>query len=246
MAARQRRGRLHAGIVSAPRWFSPDLLYGFPAGDGVGECVAIIELGGGYRTADLQAYFAAIGISPGRMSVAVSVDHAMNLPTGDPSGPDGEVMLDIEVVGAIAPAARIVVYFAPNTDAGFLDAITTAVHDTVNRPSVISISWGGPEVVLDRTGDDGVRQCAAGGRGDGHHGLRCRGRQRLQRRRGRRGGSRGLPGLQPARAGLRRDQPDRPQTWRFPARWGGTTARRAAPAAAGSARSSPCRRGRPG
>ena len=37
------------------------------------------------------------------------------------------------------------VYFAPNTDQGFLDAITTAVHDTLNNPSVISISWGGPE-----------------------------------------------------------------------------------------------------
>jgi kumamolisin len=55
-------------------------------------------------------------------------------------------MLDIEVVGAIAPGSRIAVYFAPNTDQGFIDAITTAVHDTVNRPSVISISWGAPEV----------------------------------------------------------------------------------------------------
>jgi kumamolisin len=49
------------------------------------------------------------------------------------------------VVGAIAPQANIVVYFAPNTDAGFLDAITTAIHDTTHKPSVISISWGGPE-----------------------------------------------------------------------------------------------------
>jgi len=54
-------------------------------------------------------------------------------------------MLDIEVVGAVAPGAKIVVYFAPNTDAGFLDAITKAAHDTINRPSVISISWGGAE-----------------------------------------------------------------------------------------------------
>jgi kumamolisin len=72
-------------------------------------------------------------------------DHGKNHPTGDPNGPDGEVMLDIEVVGAIAPQANIAVYFAPNTDAGFLDAITTAIHDTTNKPSVISISWGGPE-----------------------------------------------------------------------------------------------------
>ena len=54
-------------------------------------------------------------------------------------------MLDIEVAGAIAPKAKIVVYFTSNTSQGFLDAITQAVHDTVNKPSVISISWGGPE-----------------------------------------------------------------------------------------------------
>jgi kumamolisin len=55
-------------------------------------------------------------------------------------------MLDIEVVGGVAPGAKIAVYFAPNTDQGFIDSITTAVHDTLNRPSVISISWGSPEV----------------------------------------------------------------------------------------------------
>ncbi len=119
-------------------------LYNFPNGTGQGECIAIIELGGGYRTADLRAYFNALKIKQPNVS-AVSVDHGKNHATGDPNGPDGEVMLDIEVAGAIAPAAHIVVYFAPNTDAGFLDAISTAVHDTRNRPSVISISWGGPE-----------------------------------------------------------------------------------------------------
>jgi len=49
------------------------------------------------------------------------------------------------VAGAIAPGAAIAVYFAPNTDAGFLDAVTTAIHDEERKPSVISISWGGPE-----------------------------------------------------------------------------------------------------
>ena len=120
-------------------------LYNFPAGTGQGQCVAIIELGGGETDADLQTYFANLGISPAPQVTTVSVDGATNQPTGDPNGPDGEVMLDIEVVGAIAPAAQIVVYFAPNTDAGFLDAITTAIHDTTNNPSILSISWGGPE-----------------------------------------------------------------------------------------------------
>jgi kumamolisin len=119
-------------------------LYGFPTGAGEGQCVALIELGGGYRPADLSAYFKGLGVKVPAVT-AVSVDHGKNAPTGSANGPDGEVMLDVEVVGAIAPLARIAVYFAPNTDAGFLDAITTAVHDTENKPSIISISWGGPE-----------------------------------------------------------------------------------------------------
>jgi kumamolisin len=119
-------------------------LYNFPAGTGHGECIAIIELGGGYRTTDLQRYFTGLHISQPRV-LAASVDHGKNHPTGSGNGPDGEVMLDIEVAGAIAPGAKIVVYFAPNTDAGFLDAIAAAIHDTTNKPSVISISWGAPE-----------------------------------------------------------------------------------------------------
>jgi kumamolisin len=118
-------------------------LYGFPTGTGAGECVALIELGGGFRPADLSTYFSSLGVGSPSV-IAVSVDHALNTP-GSADGPDGEVMLDIEVVGAIAPQAKIAVYFAPNTDAGFLNAITTAIHDATNKPSIISISWGGPE-----------------------------------------------------------------------------------------------------
>lgn len=119
-------------------------LYDFPAADGQGQCIALVELGGGYRPQDLQAYFAGLGV-PAPKVIPVSVDHAANQPTGDPGGPDGEVVLDIEVSGSIVPGAEIAVYFAPNTDAGFLDAVTTAAHDTVNKPSVISISWGAAE-----------------------------------------------------------------------------------------------------
>jgi kumamolisin len=111
--------------------------------DGSGQCIAIIELGGGFDNSDLQIYFHEIGI-PMPNIVAVSVDHAGNNPT--PHGnDDGEVMLDIEVAGAVAPKARLAVYFAPNHGNGFLDAINAAVHDSQRNPSVISISWGGPE-----------------------------------------------------------------------------------------------------
>jgi kumamolisin len=119
-------------------------LYDFPSGTGRGVTIGVIELGGGYRVADLRRYFSDINTAVPKVS-AVSVNHARNQATGDPNGPDGEVMLDIEVAGTIAPEADIAVYFAPNTDAGFFDAVSTAIHDDQNRPSVISISWGGPE-----------------------------------------------------------------------------------------------------
>jgi kumamolisin len=137
------KGKKHANPVS----YTPIQVaqaYGFPSGNGQGQCVAIIELGGGFKPADLKTYFSGLGVGSPNVT-AVSVDNAENAPTGSANGPDGEVMLDIEVVGAVAPAANVVVYFTPNTDAGFLDAVTTAIHDTTNKPSVISISWGGPE-----------------------------------------------------------------------------------------------------
>ena len=118
--------------------------YEFPVATGFGQCIALIELDGGFKQADITNYFAAIRTRAPRV-VAVGVDGARNAPTGDPNGPDGEVVLDIEVAGGVAPGATIAVYFAPNTDRGFLDAISLAVHDTRLRPTVISISWGAPE-----------------------------------------------------------------------------------------------------
>jgi kumamolisin len=119
-------------------------LYQFPAGASAkGQTIGLIELGGGFRAADITAYFKTLGQTAPTVT-AVSVDKGKNTP-GTSSGPDGEVMLDIEVSAAVAPGAAIAVYFAPNTDQGFIDAISTAVHDTTNKPSVISISWGGPE-----------------------------------------------------------------------------------------------------
>jgi len=118
-------------------------LYGFPTNSATGQTIGLIELGGGFAQADITAYFQSLKLTPPKVT-AVLVDGGTNSP-GDPNGADGEVMLDIEVAGAGAPGAAIAVYFCPNTDAGFLDAITTAVHDTTNKPGVLSISWGGPE-----------------------------------------------------------------------------------------------------
>ncbi|KWZ48070.1 peptidase S53 [Burkholderia savannae] len=150
-------------------------LYGFPPGDGAGECIAIVELGGGYRPAEIQQYFSGLGLDRQPKLVDVNVGAGRNAPTGDPSGPDGEVALDLEVAGAIAPGATLAVYFAQNSDAGFIQAVNQAVHDTTNRPSVVSISWGGPEAawtsqslqafnrVLQSAAALGVTVCAASG-----------------------------------------------------------------------------------
>jgi kumamolisin len=120
-------------------------LYNFPTeGNGAGQCIGIIELGGGFEQSDLDTYFAGLHLRTPRVS-SISVDGGTNSPTGDPNSADAEVMLDIEVAGAIAQGANIVVYFAPNSDQGFIDAVTTAVFDNVNKPSVISISWGKAE-----------------------------------------------------------------------------------------------------
>jgi kumamolisin len=157
-------------------------LYNFPAGaTGAGQTIGILELGGGYKTADLKNYFANLKITEPSIT-SVSVDNGKNTPT-TADGADGEVLLDIEVAGSVAPGVKIVVYFAPNTDAGFLDALTTAIHDTTHKPSVISISCGGAEstwtaqamTAFDTAAQDaaalGVTICAASGDGGSSDGV---------------------------------------------------------------------------
>jgi kumamolisin len=148
---------------------TPELarLYNFPTGlDGGGQCVALIELndidqngkatGTGFEVSDLNTYFRSLGL-PLPAVVAIGVDGGANVPGPNP-GADGEVALDIEVAGAIAPGAQIAVYFAPNTTAGFIDAVSAALHDAVRKPSIISISWGGPEDSATQQFLDGLQQ----------------------------------------------------------------------------------------
>jgi kumamolisin len=133
-------------------------LYSFPESlDGKGECVALIEFndintstnvvtGGGFSESDLQAFFSNLKLPPPQL-VVLSTDGGANKPGPNPNS-DAEVTLDIEVAGAIASGAKFAVYFAPNTAQGFIDAVTKAVHDVENAPSVVSISWGGSEESL--------------------------------------------------------------------------------------------------
>lgn len=119
-------------------------LYKFPTQfKGTGQTIGLIELGGGYRPGEIAKYFQSIGIPMPKLT-SVSVSGAQNSPTVSTSS-DGQVQLDIEVAGAVAPGAHIVVYFCPNTNSGFLAAINAAINNRESPTTVISISWGGPE-----------------------------------------------------------------------------------------------------
>jgi len=118
-------------------------LYDFPTElDGKGQTIGFIELGGGYRESDLDTYFGRIGVTRPKVS-SVSIAGAKNSPGDSHAG--AQVTLDIEVAGSVAHQANIIVYFAPNTAEGLTAALSGAIHDQVNRPGVISVSWGSPE-----------------------------------------------------------------------------------------------------
>lgn len=114
-------------------------LYNFPSGfDGRGVTIGALELGGAIVSADMTKYFKSLDL-PVPDVTPVFVDSAKS--KSDPMI-DSKVMIDVEILGAIAPRARILVYFAPNTPAGFAHAISRAVTDKV---AVLSIAWGSPE-----------------------------------------------------------------------------------------------------
>lgn len=143
---KRRRSIRHAQPQPGDASYTPEKvaeLYQFPSQlNGAGQTVGILEFGGGFRIFETQTFFKNLGIANPPLITSVSVDGAVNDDTGDSTGDDGEVMLDVEIIGAVAPEASIVVYFAPDDDRGFLDAITTAVHDAYRSPSVLSLSWG--------------------------------------------------------------------------------------------------------
>ncbi|MGA7625774.1 MAG: S53 family peptidase [Candidatus Acidiferrales bacterium] len=150
-------------------------LYRFPRhATGKGQCIGVIELGGGYHKSDLESFFSSLKLPMPRIT-DVSVEHAQNAPAEhaslarfvtaltagksitqkaanspsrratDLAMSTTETTMDIELVAALAPEAHIVVYFASNTEQGIYAALTTALADKDHRPSVLSLSWGEPE-----------------------------------------------------------------------------------------------------
>ena len=116
--------------------------------DGTGETIGLLEFSNGYNTQDLTAFWQQRGI-PAREVAFVSVDGTPN--DGGTNAVDMECTLDIEWAGAMATAAKLVVYEASagSSDKAFgasmLNALETALSDTVNHPTVLSISYGDAE-----------------------------------------------------------------------------------------------------
>jgi subtilase family serine protease len=88
---------------------------------------------------DVFAYWGTLNLNvdPNRLTV-VNIDDGPG-PPSDVSG-SSETTLDVEQSGGIAPGANIIVYQAPNTDQGFLDAFAAAIQS--NKADSISTSWG--------------------------------------------------------------------------------------------------------
>ncbi len=114
-------------------------LYNFPLEqDGSGQKVGILEFGGSYNLRDLDDYFAAARIH--RPSVTdVLVDGGIQ----KQDGAEGQVTLDIEIIGTLAPKADLRVYFGGSFNAQTWDhSIRHAISDGV---SVLCIGWGSAE-----------------------------------------------------------------------------------------------------
>lgn len=124
-------------------WFLPGELaqiYNFPSANAQAQCIGLLEFGGGVETADVAAYFGKVGVPAPGINV-IAIDGVATDPTADPDS-TAEVMLDIDIAGALGAGAKLAVYFSTFDEKGLVDGLSAVLNDAVNDPSVISISWG--------------------------------------------------------------------------------------------------------
>ncbi len=116
--------------------------YRFPAGlDGEGRHVALLHFGGGFNPHDLAAACAARGASVPRIDI-VRIDGMTGIPgkRGEEAY-DREIALGVQIVAALAPAARQTLIVAPNDERGYLDAFAKAIF-LPQRPDTIAMGYG--------------------------------------------------------------------------------------------------------
>jgi kumamolisin len=105
---------------------------------GEGRTIGIVTLAS-FTPSDAFTYWNSLGLAvhANRLKV-VDIDGGPGAPS-DASGSD-ETTLDVQQSGGVAPAAKMIVYQAPNTDQGFYDAFARAIND--NSAETVSSSWG--------------------------------------------------------------------------------------------------------
>jgi subtilase family serine protease len=129
--------QIAAGFGFTPLYAEGDL--------GQGTTVAVVLPGSDYLDSDIATFEQCYGI---KTSVSrVPVDGGPGVPPG--GGGALETELDVESVAAFAPAANILVYEAPLSDAGFLDSYAAMAQD--DRADVGTISAGTCEMLNNST-----------------------------------------------------------------------------------------------
>ncbi|HEY5058094.1 MAG TPA: S53 family peptidase [Gaiellaceae bacterium] len=128
-------------------------LNGLHGATGAGTTIGIVTLAS--VDPSVAQYFWSnildINTLPNRISL-VNVDGGSG-PVSNASGSD-ETTLDVEQSGGLAPKAKIVVYQAPNTDFGFVDAFFDAASQNV--ADTLSASWGESETVIQASVNIGI------------------------------------------------------------------------------------------
>ena len=117
----------NTGVLTVPQVAG---LYNFPTTSAAGQTIGILEMGGGYKPADIKKFFTSQSLTTPTLT-DVGIDGATNSPG---TSADQEVVLDICVAGAVAQGADVAVYFADGTQKGWVDAITKAVHPQAGDP----------------------------------------------------------------------------------------------------------------
>jgi len=156
-------------------WFKMNeiaAIYGIPAPvSSTKVVVGVVSFGGGlYGTidangvltgGDCQAYWTSIGIAPANHPrvIVKPILGAINSPNVNDGGSTYENTLDVEVIGGACPSPNltIILYIAPNTLNSFpallnyMYSTPVVVNSVSYKPTIISCSWGAPEIYYGTT-----------------------------------------------------------------------------------------------
>lgn len=125
-------------------WFLPNEIlpfYGFADRNCSGQTIGLLEFGGKFVESDLKMFCELTHLTTYPIVKIVDAGQILEEHRDDP-GEVSEVMVDVEMIAGSCPGATIAIYFSSFTEKGWIDALDAAIHDSENRPSVLSISWG--------------------------------------------------------------------------------------------------------